>query len=278
MSDLKTRVDEAAEVIRSRTGSAPRVGIILGTGLGNLARKIEDATTIDYESIPHFPRSTVTSHAGQFISGMLSGQPVVVMEGRFHFYEGYSLEQVTFPVRVMKALGADTLIVTNACGGLNPQYTRGDIMLMEDHINLMGLAGLNPLVGANDDELGPRFPDMCRPYDRALMEKAKAVATREGIHVQQGVYVGVAGPCLETRAEYRFLRLIGADVVGMSTTAEVTVAMHAGLRVLGLSVITDVCLPDALEPVQIEEIIEAANSAGPHLERIIVDVLAGETL
>ena len=273
--DLARRIEEAAAAIRARLDCAPRVGIILGTGLGNLARQIENPGEMFYEDIPHFPRSTVESHAGKLISGRLSGKDVLAMEGRFHVYEGYSLDQVTFPVRVMKALGAESLIVTNACGGMNPQYEKGDILLIEDHINLMGI---NPLIGPNDESLGPRFPDMSMPYDREILLGAEAIALRESIRVQRGVYVAVTGPCLETRAEYRFLRNIGADVVGMSTVPEVIVAVHAGLRVLGMGVITDMCLPDALEPAKIEEIIAVAGEAGPKLEKLITAVLKETTV
>jgi purine-nucleoside phosphorylase len=272
MSELAGRIEEAAAAVRNKLDCSPRVGIILGTGLGDLAEKIEGGGGMPYEEIPHFPESTVASHAGRLISGTLSGQEVVAMEGRFHFYEGYTLDQVTFPVRVMKALGAELLIVTNACGGMNPMYEKGDIVAIEDHINLMGV---NPLIGPNDDALGPRFPDMYCPYDPELVRKAEAVALENGIRMQRGVYVAVTGPCLETRAEYRFLRGIGADTVGMSTVPEAIVAVHAGMRILGLSVVTDICLPDALEPVKIEEIIEVANVAGPKLETVISGVLNG---
>jgi purine-nucleoside phosphorylase len=272
MSTLKKRIDEAAGVVRKRIGGlVPEFGIILGTGLGNLARKVENAEEIPYADIPHFPASTVASHAGQIVAGTLSGKPVLMMEGRFHFYEGYSLEQVTFPVRVMKALGAKGLIVTNACGGMNPMYDKGDIVMIEDHINLMGV---NPLIGSNDETLGPRFPDMCQPYDRKYLKLAETIALKNGIRAHRGVFVALTGPCLETRAEYRMLRILGADTVGMSTVPEVTVAVHAGLKTLGMSVVTDVCLPDALAPVKLEEIIAVANEAGPKLEKIIANFLA----
>jgi purine-nucleoside phosphorylase len=272
MSDLRTRIEEAAEAIRSRLECKPRIGIILGTGLGNLARQIEGAREMKYEEIPHFPRSTVQSHAGQFIAGTLAGQEVVVMEGRFHYYEGYSLEQVTFPVRVMRALGAETLLVTNACGGMNPMHEKGDLLVIEDHINFMGV---NPLIGPNDEELGPRFPDMCAPYDPDLLKLAEEVALQKNVRAHRGIYLAVTGPCLETRAEYRFMRATGADTVGMSTVPEVIVGVHAGFRILGIGVITDICLPDALEPVNIDEIIAVANDAGPRLESVILGVLEG---
>ncbi|MHC4870326.1 MAG: purine-nucleoside phosphorylase [Planctomycetota bacterium] len=271
MGELKVKIEEAAGKIREKLNCSPDVGIILGTGLGDLARKLEDPKEIEYEEIPHFPKSTVQGHAGQFISGKLSGKNVVVMEGRFHYYEGYTLEQVTFPVRVMKALGIKTLIVTCACGGMNPMHQQGDILIIDDHINLLGD---NPLIGPNDESLGPRFPDMYCPYDPHLVAAAEKVAMEESIRVQKGVYVIVSGPCLETKAEYRFLRNIGADAVGMSTVPEVIVAVHAGLKVMGLGVLTDMCLPDALKPVDIDEIIEVANNSGPKLEKIVSGVIA----
>jgi purine-nucleoside phosphorylase len=252
------QVQQAAQAIRSRWEGQPRVGIILGTGLGGLAEEIRRGAVIPYGDVPHFPTSTVLSHAGRLVCGELAGKTVVAMEGRFHFYEGYSLKQITLPVRVMKALGCEVLIVSNACGGMNPQHAKGDLMVIEDHINLLGD---NPLIGKNDDRLGPRFPDMCWPYDRELLALARRIALEEKIVCHQGVFVAVSGPNLETRAEYRFLRGIGADVVGMSTVPEVIVAVHCGLRVLGFSIITDMCLPDALEPALVEEILATANEA-----------------
>jgi purine-nucleoside phosphorylase len=260
------QIQEATQAVRARWAGRPRAGIILGTGLGGLAEDIRGEAVIPYADIPHFPRPTVQSHAGRLVCGTLGGQPVVAMEGRFHFYEGYSLKQITLPVRVFKALGCDTLIVSNACGGMNPQYAKGDLMVIEDHINLMGD---NPLIGPNDDRLGERFPDMCRPYDRELIALTQRVALEERIVCHKGVFVAVPGPNLETRAEYRFLRAIGADVVGMSTVPEVIVGVHSGLRNLGLSVVTDVCLPDALEPVNLPEIIAVANAAEKKL-RVLV--------
>jgi len=270
MLELYDQVQKAADAVRQRWPERPRVGIILGTGLGNLARQIESPVEIEYESIPHFSRSTATSHAGQLVCGQLAGVPVVVMEGRLHAYEGYPLKQITLPVRVMKALGAELLIVSNAAGGMNPYYTAGDIMLIDDHINLMGD---NPLIGVNDDRLGPRFPDMSAPYDGRLIDAALEIARREYFAAHRGVFVAVTGPNLETRAEYRFLRQIGADAVGMSTVPEVIVAVHAGLRVLALSVITDVCLPDRLEPVNVEQIIATAGAAEPKLRSIVLGAL-----
>jgi purine-nucleoside phosphorylase len=270
VQDLVAHVEQAVEVVRKHWNGRPQVGIILGTGLGSLAAEIETEVKLDYEQIPHFPRSTAIGHAGQLVCGKLRGVPIVAMEGRFHAYEGYTQHQITFPVRVMKALGAELLIVSNACGGMNPHYAQGDIMVIEDHINLMNG---NPLVGINDDRLGPRFPDMSAPYDRQLIERALEIARRENFACHKGVYVAVTGPNLETRAEYRFLRTIGADVVGMSTVPEVIVAVHAGMRVLGLSIVTDICLPDALKPANIEEILAAAAAAEPKLRKIVLGVL-----
>jgi purine-nucleoside phosphorylase len=266
MPELYDQVQEAAAAIRARWGGKPKVGIILGTGLGGLVEEIAAEASLPYGDVPHFPTSTAPGHAGRLVCGKLAGKSVVAMEGRFHFYEGYSLKQITLPVRVFKALGCDTLIVSNACGGMNPQYAKGDLMVIEDHINLMGD---NPLIGPNDERLGPRFPDMCRPYDPGLLALAQRVALEERIVLQKGVFVAVPGPNLETRAEYRLLRAGGADVVGMSTVPEVIVSVHAGLRTLGLSVITDMCLADALEPTNLAEIIATANAAEKKL-RVLV--------
>ncbi len=271
MLDLVTRIEEAVAAVRQHWQTQAQVGIILGTGLGSVAQEIRQEAILPYETIPHFPRSTVIGHSGQLVCGRLQGMSVVAMEGRFHAYEGYSFQQITFPVRVMKALGADVLLVSNAGGGLNPHYRQGDIMVIEDHINL--LPG-NPLVGVHDDRLGPRFPDMSAPYDREMIDVALAIARREDFVAHQGVYVAMLGPNLETRAEYRFLRLIGADVVGMSTVPEVIVAVQSGMRVLGLSVITDMCLPDALKPANIEEILQTAALAEVKLRKIVLGVLA----
>ena len=263
-------VDAAAGVVRGRTAARPSVAIILGTGLGGLAEEIAVEAAIPYDEIPGFPLSTVESHVGRLLLGRLGGRPVVAMQGRFHRYEGYALGQVTFPVRVLHALGADTLIVSNACGGMHPLWSPGDLMLIADHINLLGE---NPLVGPNDDRLGPRFPDMSAAYDPGLRALARAAALELGITLREGVYVAVAGPNLETRAEYRMLRSLGADVVGMSTVPEVIVANHEGMRVLGLSIITDQCLPDALEPASIDRIIETARGAEPSLRRLVARVV-----
>lgn len=273
MLALYDKIQEASAKIRSAWKRMPHAGIILGTGLGNLVQQIEVEASLEYEEIPHFLRSTTTSHRGRLVCGTLAGLPVMAMEGRYHMYEGYSLQQITLPVRVMRALGARLLVVSNACGGMNPYYRGGDIMLIEDHINLMGA---NPLIGINDERLGPRFPDMCEPYDHALIERALEVARREDIVAHQGVFVAVSGPNLETRAEYRFLRMIGADVVGMSTVPEVLVAVHCGLKVVGFSIVTDMCLPDALEPADVPKIIATANAAEPKLTKLVLGVLAGE--
>src|SRR3954467_9516165 len=263
-------VQEATRAVRAHWSGTPRVGIVLGTGLGALAHEIEAEAIIPYTEIPHFPRSTVESHKGQLVCGTLAGHTVMAMEGRFHLYEGYSPWQVTFPIRVMKELGCRLLIVSNAAGGLNPLHEKGDLIVIEDHINLLGV---NPLIGPNDERLGPRFPDMIEPYDRALQNLALRVALEANIVAHRGVYVAVVGPNLETRAEYRFLRGIGADVVGMSTVPEVLVAVHAGLKVLGFSIVTDLCLPDALEPVRIEAILAVAAEAEGKLRRIVRRVL-----
>jgi purine-nucleoside phosphorylase len=263
-------VSAAADVIRERFARAPDAALILGTGLGGLAREIAVEASVAYADIPGFPESTVESHAGRLLCGTLGGRTVVAMQGRFHRYEGYTLQQVTFPVRVLHALGAETLVVSNACGGMNPLWAPGDLMLIADHINLLGD---NPLIGPNDDRLGVRFPDMSAPYDGALRALAREVAAANGIVLREGVYVAVAGPNLETRAEYRMLRALGADVVGMSTVPEVIVALHAGMRVLGLSIITDQCLPDALEAANMTAIIAAAGRAEPKLTALVRGVL-----
>ena len=263
-------IEQAAAAIHERFKATPDVAIVLGTGLGKLATEIETTVAIEYPEIPGFPVSTVESHAGRLLCGRLGGKTVVAMQGRFHRYEGYSLAQVTFPIRVLRALGAKSLIVSNACGGLNPDWNAGDLMLITDHINLLGD---NPLIGPNDDRLGPRFPDMSEPYDATLAKLARAAAKKRSIALREGVYVAVAGPNLETKAEYRMLRKIGADVVGMSTVPEVIVAVHAGMRVLGLSIITDMCIPETLEPASLEKIIGVANRAEPNLTALVRGVL-----
>lgn len=264
------RIAAAVRVVRQKWSGNPSVALILGTGLGGLARRIEAEAVVDYADLPGFARSTVESHAGRLICGSLGGRTVVAMEGRFHRYEGYTLQEATFPVRVMRALGAETLVVSNACGGMHPLWAPGELMLIADHINLLGDS---PLVGPNDESLGPRFPDMSEPYSAALRAVAREVAAEQRTVLREGVYVAVTGPSLETRAEYRFLRMIGADVVGMSTVPEVIVARHAGMSVLGLSLITDRCLPDALRPVSVEEIIAVAREAEPRLTELVVGVL-----
>lgn len=263
---LKAKIEAAVAVIRSRSNLTPQFGITLGTGLGGLVREIAVEARIPYADIPHFPQVRVTSHAGNLVLGKLAGKSVVALEGRYHLYEGYSSEEITLPVRVMKALGVECAIFSNASGGLNPQFRTGDIMIIADHINLMGM---NPLIGPNDDTLGPRFPDMCDPYDPGLLAALEALALETGIRAQRGVYVALPGPSLETRAEYRFLRTIGADAVGMSTVPEVLVAIHAGMKVAGLSCITDLCLPDALKPVKIEEILRVAAEAEPKMTALV---------
>jgi purine-nucleoside phosphorylase len=268
---LYEHVIQARDAIRARWDGRPRVGIILGTGLGGLVEEVEAEYVVGYAEVPHFPRPTAPTHAGRLVCGRLAGQTVVAMEGRFHRYEGYSLQEITLPVRVFRALGCEVLVVSNASGGLNPQFAKGDIMIIEDHINLMGD---NPLIGPNDDRLGPRFPDMCRPYDPALVALARRVALEERIVCHPGVFVAVPGPNLETRAEYRFLRGMGADAVGMSTVPEVIVGVHSGLRNVGLSVVTDMCLPDALEPTNVEEIVAVANAAEKKLRVLVRRLVA----
>ncbi len=266
MKGLAGKIAEALAFLKDKWPVVPEIGLILGTGLGKLAEEIEADVLTPYAEIPHFPASTVESHAGQLVCGRLRGRSVVAMEGRFHYYEGYSLQEVTFPVRVMKSLGVETLVITNAAGGMNPQYDLADVVILEDHIDFLPD---NPLRGVNDDDLGPRFPDMLEPYDRNLIRLAKETALELGIPAHKGVFVAVAGPNLETRAEYRMLRGWGADVVGMSTVPEAIVAQHAGLRTLAFSIVTDRCLPDALEPVDIQKILEVAARGGERLRRLI---------
>ena len=273
MLHIQTQIKEAVAEIRKHWNGTPKVGIILGTGLGGVAESIQVEAQLSYSEIPHFPTSTAMTHAGNLLCGKFNGMDVIAMEGRIHAYEGYSFQQITFPVRVMKALGADLLIVSNACGGMNPQFRRGDLMVIEDHINLMGG---NPLVGVNDDTLGERFPDMSEPYTRSLVDAALDSGRKHGYAIHSGVYIGVLGPNLETRAEYRFMRTIGADAVGMSTVPEVIVAVHSKMRVLGLSIITDMCLPDALEPADVSVIIATAKEAAPKLSQIVLDILERE--
>lgn len=270
MSNLLQKINETLEKIREYTKDHYPIGIILGTGLGGLVKEISVDHEIEYSELPHFPLSTVESHKGKLIFGSVNGKKVVAMQGRFHFYEGYSMQQITFPVRVMKYLGVNTLLVSNACGGMNPDYRKGDIMLMLDHINLLGD---NPLIGKNEDELGPRFPDMSEPYNLELIGLAEEIAKEKKIKVHKGIYVAVPGPNLETRAEYKFLRATGADVVGMSTVPENIVANHMGMKVLGISIITDECFPDTLQPVNLEEIIASAIKAEPGMTLIMKEVI-----
>jgi len=270
MSELISNINETLEVIRKYTKEKYPIGIILGTGLGGLVKEIDVKQEISYESLPHFPISTVESHHGKLIFGSVNGKNVVAMQGRFHFYEGYTMQQITYTVRVMKFLGVETLLVSNACGGMNPQYRKGDVMIMIDHINMLGD---NPLIGKNEEELGPRFPDMSEPYSNELIELAEKIALENKVKVQKGVYIAVPGPNLETKAEYRFLRATGADVVGMSTIPENIVANHMGMKVLGMSIVTDECFPDALKPVNVEEIISTAMKAEPKMTLIMKELI-----
>jgi purine-nucleoside phosphorylase len=270
MENLLKKIEETLKVIKKSTKDNYSVGIILGTGLGGLVKEIKVEHKIDYATLPHFPLSTVESHKGKLIFGTIGDKKIVAMQGRFHYYEGYSMQQIVYPVRVMKYLGVKTLLVSNACGGMNPLFKRGDVMLMVDHINLLGD---NPLIGKNYDELGPRFPDMSEPYSLDLIDLAEEIAIENKVKLQKGVYVAVPGPNLETKAEYRFLRGIGADVVGMSTIPENIAANHMGMKVLGISIITDECLPDALKPVNVEEIIATAMEAEPKMTLIMKEVI-----
>jgi purine-nucleoside phosphorylase len=270
MSKLISNINETLEVIRKHTKEKYPIGIVLGTGLGGLVEDIVVKHQINYEDLPHFHISTVESHRGKLIFGTINGKSVVAMQGRFHYYEGYTMQQIAYPIRVMKFLGVETLLVSNACGGMNPQYRKGDVMIMADHINMLGD---NPLIGKNEDELGPRFPDMSEPYSIELIELAEKIALENQIKVQKGVYVAVPGPNLETRAEYRFLRETGADVVGMSTVPENIVANHMGMKVLGISIVTDECFPDSLKPVNVEEIIATAMQAEPKMTLIMKELI-----
>lgn len=265
-SNLFQKIHSAVQAIWKKTAFRPEIAIVLGTGLGNLTKKIKDLSEVDYSQVPFFPKTTAVSHAGRLIFGNLGGKKVVVMEGRFHYYEGYSLEQVTFPIRVLRKLGAKILVVSNAAGSVNLKYRKGDLILIQDHINLMGV---NPLIGPNDDRLGIRFPDMSEPYSERLMKFAEEAAKEKNISLKRGVYAAVTGPNLETRAEYRYLKAAGTDLIGMSTVPEVIVGLHSGFEILGLSVVTDLCDPDHLKPVNIEEIIRAANAAGPNLDQLV---------
>jgi len=268
---LREQIQEAVQFIRTRTRFVPEIGIILGTGMGAMADEVQSDVVIDYRDIPHFPVSTVETHAGKLHLGTFMGKRVFMMQGRFHYYEGYTMQQVTFPVRVMRALGADTLIVMNAVGSMNPLIPPGSLVLAYDHINLMGD---NPLIGPNDDTLGPRFPDMSAPYIRELIALAESVALEKQIpSVHRGIMVAVTGPNLETAAEYRMFQRIGADIVTMSTVPEVIVAVHAGMRVLAISTVTDACLPDALKPASLEEIVKVAAETEPRLTQLVKGIL-----
>ncbi len=275
MKDLWTKIQEAADFIRGVDNFEPEIGLILGTGLGDLGDQIESPITIPYGDVPHFVESTATSHDGILVCGTLGGRRVMAMQGRVHFYEGYSMQEITLPVRVMKALGAGSLLMSNAVGGMNPQLAPGDITIITDHINLMGD---NPLVGPNDDRLGPRFPDMSAPYDRSFLATMEQVALDGKIPLKRAVYAAVAGPNLETGAEYRFLRAIGADTVGMSSVPECLAAVHGGMRVVGLQVVTDSCFPDSLKPAAVEEIIKVANGAQPKLSALVTGFLENAEL
>ncbi len=270
VEDLKVKITESVEFVNQKSKIKPEIAIILGTGLGRLAEDIEEKEIIPYSEIPNFPVSTVQSHSGNLVLGKLGNKEVVAMQGRFHYYEGYSLKEVTFPVRVMKKLGADTIIISNAAGGMNRFFKRGDLMIITDHLNLFGD---NPLIGPNDEELGPRFPDMSEAYNQKLIELAKKVALKEKIKLQEGVYAGLIGPTLETPAEYRFLISIGADAVGMSTIPEVIVANHMGMKVLGISCITDLAIDGVIEGVSLEEILQIASDAEPVMTKLVKKVI-----
>jgi len=270
MESYENKVHEATDYVRSKIRHRPNIGLVMGTGLGDSADSIKEAVSIDYREVPGFPVSTVPSHRGRLISGQMKGKPLLAMQGRFHHYEGYSMKEVTFPIRVMQLLGVKTLILSNASGGINPLFDAGDIMVITDHINL---TGGNPLIGPNVDDWGPRFPDMTQVYDRTLMAMAETAALENNIRVQKGVYVGLQGPSLETRAEIRFLKTIGADAVGLSTIPEVIAAAHGGMAILGLSVITNMNLPDNPKPCQVDEIIATAERAAPRLQAIIKGVI-----
>lgn len=264
------KIQETADFIKSHTKLKPRIAIVLGTGLGNLADKIEVENEFDYQNIPNFPVSTVVGHKGKLITGRLRGNEVLAMQGRFHFYEGYSMEEVTFPFRVMKLLGIEKLFLSNASGGMNPDFEIGDLMIIKDHINLMGD---NPLIGPNDSRMGPRFVDMSEPYDTRLIEKAQSIAKQRDLKVHTGIYAAVTGPTFETPAEYKYMRNLGADAVGMSTVPEVIVASQMDIKVLAVSVITDLGVEEKIVEVSHEEIIEAANQAEPKLSELIADVI-----
>ncbi len=271
IAEYRAKIKETKNFIQSKTDLIPAIGIILGTGLGGLVAEIDITSELSYSDIPNFPVSTVESHAGKLIFGKIAGKKVIVMQGRFHYYEGYSMQEITFPIRIMKELGIKILLISNASGGMNPQFSKGDLMILDDHINLLGS---NPLIGPNLDEYGPRFPDMSEPYSKRLIAITEKVAMDNKIKVQKGTFVAVPGPNLETKAEYRFLRFCGADSVGMSTIPEDIVAVHCGMEVLGVSVITDECFPDALKATNVDEIIEVANKAEPKLTLLMKKIIA----
>ncbi|MDN4074635.1 MULTISPECIES: purine-nucleoside phosphorylase [Fictibacillus] len=276
MATLLSKINEAVSTIQSKAEkAAPEIGLILGSGLGELADEIENPVHIDYSDIPHFPVSTVEGHAGRLVVGRLNGKTVVAMQGRFHFYEGYSMQDVTFPVRVMKGLGVKLLIVTNACGGMNPEFSAGDLMIIDDHLNM---TGANPLIGPNDAELGPRFPDMSTAYTPELVQFTKETAASLGINVQQGVYAGITGPTYMTKAELRMLRTVGGDAIGMSTVPEVIVASHMGMKVIGISCITDMAIADELEPLTHEQVVAVANRTKPKFINLVKELVKNVTL
>ena len=267
---LTQQVRETLHAIRRRTDQSPRIGVILGTGLAKLLNEVREPLVMEYEALPHMPRSTAPTHRGQLVFGELAGKPVVLMDGRFHLFEGYTSQQVAYPVRVLKQLGVQTLLISNVAGGLNPDFQIGQLMVITDHLNFQGTS---PLVGPNDEAFGVRFPDMSQPYDAKLIALAQQVAKEQGMTLRQGVYVAMLGPQLETKAEYRWLRNCGADAVGMSTVPEVIAAVHSGLRVLGVSLISDLCIPETLKPVAIEEIIAVADRAEPLLATLFTHVV-----
>ncbi|MDM5338828.1 purine-nucleoside phosphorylase [Fictibacillus enclensis] len=276
MATLLSKMNEAATLIQSKIeGMQPEIGLILGSGLGELADEIENAVQIDYSEIPHFPVSTVEGHAGKLVIGTLNGKTVLAMQGRFHYYEGYSMQDVTFPVRVMKGLGVKLLVVTNACGGMNPEFSAGDLMIINDHLNM---TGANPLIGPNDAELGPRFPDMSTAYTPELVQFTKETAASLGINVQEGVYAGITGPTYMTKAELRMLRTVGGDAIGMSTVPEVIVASHMSLKVIGISCITDMAIADELEPLTHEQVVAVANRTKPKFINLVKEIVKNVTL
>ena len=268
---MMEQITKCLTYVRKKTSFRPEIALILGTGLGNLAKRIKSEKVLAYDELPFFPKTTVQSHSGKLILGELGGKKIAAMEGRFHFYEGYALLEVTFPVRVLREMGAKTLVVSNAAGGLNLGYKKGEIVIITDQINFMGV---NPLIGPNEDKLGSRFPDMCEPFSKRLIDLTLKASQEVKIPVSQGVYIGVTGPCLETKAEYRMMRNFGADLVGMSTVPEVIVGVHMGMEILGVSIVTDTCDPDHLEPCDIKEIIKTANEAGPKLDKLITAAIA----